>query len=196
MKNIFLAMSGLLFMTIACKTPRNGPNTGNIPETAKKKAFIPHAVGSFWVYETIQHLKNGSDESSIDTIKVVEHQQREDGLLVVLNQGKWVAKKNSDSIYVYCQGRGGGGFIMPLYQRSEQTSTYSTCMGDVMFEMTAKKLVNEVEVKGKSYKNCYEFSMNSEQKTIVADGIGVIKKMYYDGDRLMSEQVLLNYSVK
>lgn len=191
-KTVLVLICSLFFVLLSCKTPQ--PHNNNAQPT--KKAFIPYSVGTFWVYESIDH-QNAGIAPFVDTLRVLRHEQTANGLKVDLNQGKWVAKAGGDSIYILCQTRGGGGFEMPLYHRSESESTYSSCKGDVMIQVIASKLAEPQVVKGKTYKNCYQFDLKPYERVIVADGVGVIKREYFDlNKKLMTEQLLVNYTIK
>jgi hypothetical protein len=169
---------------VACKTGKNSQQ----PDNGDKKAFIPQSIGNYWVYQ--------STTGDIDTLKILSHEKTAEGLKVNLNSEKWLIKAGGDSIFVRCNTRGGGEFVMPLYIRSMQESTYNSCLGDVLIEVNASKLAEAQTVKGKTYKNCYLFELKPYTKVIVADGIGVIKYTYLDLDgKIQSERLLTSYKL-
>jgi len=170
---------------IACKTGKNLQQ----PTNSDKKPFIPQTIGNYWVYES-------TIEQYIDTLKILSHEKTAAGLKVNLNSEKWLVKAGVDSIFVRCNTRGGGEFVMPLYIRSAQESSYNTCLGDILTEVKGSKLAEAQTVKGKTYKNCYLFEIKPYTKVIVADGIGVIKYTYLDLDgKIQSERLLTTYKL-
>ena len=196
-KLALITLFALFTVLMACKSTKSnsGSNTGTTT-TIDKKAFIPHSVGTFWVYEYVDH-QNPEGTVFVDTLKVMAHEKSEEGLKIILNQAKWIVKGGGDSIFVYCQGRGGGGFAMPMFHRTITATTYGSCKGDVVMQVTVSKLYEPVIVKGRTYKNCYQYDMKPYEKIIVAEGVGVIKKEFYGvNNKLATEQLLINHAVK
>lgn len=199
MKKYFLIGVGSLLLFVACKTAKNKGTTNSNsnhqePAPTISKAFIPHSPGSYWAYENTNY-KSGQS-SSMDTLKVLSSEQTPEGIKVDLNHARWMVKAKGDSIWVRCRGRGGGEFLQPLYHRTEGEGTFSTCKGDVLFQASVSKLKNPMEVNGKSYNNCYRYQITANEVVFVADGIGIIRREYYDiNQKLYLESNLLNYFI-
>ncbi len=174
----------LLLIFGACKSAKHC-------QTSKAdcgKTLIPYEVGNYWVYKSVEL-------NQIDTLRVISHQKSEDGLKVDLNFEKWLIK--GDTIFVRCQSRGAAEFTMPLYIRPDKTSSYTTCMGDVVMEVKASKIAEDQKVNGKTYKNCYLFEILPYRKVIIADGIGIIRSTYQDAEgKEQMEAILLDYKLK
>ncbi len=190
---MFILLACLILSLSTCKTKQ----THSTLKPVNQQAIIPYQVGNYWIYQPIAHLKKPAIDYPNDTLLVLSHEQSAEGLKVNLNTAKWLVKANGDSIFVRCQGRGGGEFVMPLYHRTSNTATFSTCLGDVMIDAKVQKLKDPVQVQGKSYKNCYRFEITPNEIFFLADGIGVIKWEYYNqSQELMHERVLIDYQIK
>lgn len=188
---------GLLLFFTACKTTQNNNSNGSSGDnqSSKSSAIIPYDMGNYWVYKYVFHLNE--NKAKPDTLKVLRHNKTAEGLNVDLNTQKWLVKAKGDSIFVRCQGRGGGEFSMPLYHRTEKSSQFSTCKGDVMMQAKVEKIAEPMEVNGKSYKNIYRFEITPQEIFYLSDGIGVIKWEYYNvQNKLMTERILIDYELK
>jgi hypothetical protein len=198
MKYFFYCCIFLSVGLTACKTAQNNNNSnGNNGEdpAPTKTAIIPYDIGNYWVYKYVFHLNENSAKP--DTLKVLRHEQTAEGLKVDLNTQKWMVKAKGDSIFVRCQGRGGGEFVQPLYHRTEKSSEFSTCKGDVIMRARVEKLAEPMEVNGKSYEKVYRFELTPQEIFYLADGIGVIKWEYYNvQNKLMTERILMEYKFK
>lgn len=199
-KTIFalLLLGGLSFT--ACKTIQNNNNSnGNNGEgqPSKSTAIIPYDMGNYWVYKYVYHLQKPNQAIAPDTLKVLRHNKTDEGLKVDLNTQKWLVKAKGDSIFVRCQGRGGGEFSQPLYHRTDKSSQFSTCKGDVMMQAKVEKLAEPMEVNGKSYKNIYRFEITPQEIFYLSDGVGIIKWEYYNLQKqLRLERILIDYKLK
>lgn len=188
---------GLLLFFTACKTTQNNNSNGNSGDnqSSKSSAIIPYDMGNYWVYKYVFHLNE--NKAKPDTLKVLRHNKTAEGLKVDLNTQKWLVKAKGDSIFVRCQGRGGGEFSRPLYHRTDKSAQFSTCKGDVMMQAKVEKLAEPMEVNGKSYKNIYRFEITPQEIFYLSDGIGIIKWEYYNLQKqLRLERLLIDYKLK
>jgi hypothetical protein len=179
-----ICLFALLLIFGACKSSKHCQKSKAI----SSKTLIPYEIGNYWVYKSVEL-------NQIDTLKVVSHQQSDEGLKVDLNFEKWLIK--GDTIFVRCQSRGAAEFSMPLYLKTDKGSSYTTCMGDVVMEVKASKLKEDQNVNGKTYTNCYLFEILPYRKVIIADGIGIIRSTYQDAEgKEQMEAILLDYKLK
>jgi hypothetical protein len=179
---LFVILAASFF--ISCKTNKNCQNN---PSASEKKGFIPYEVGSFWVYE--------STDKYIDTLKVISHEKTEKGIKVELNTEKWLIV-SEDSVFVRCNTRGGGEFTMPLYIKIKDKAEYSTCLGDVVTQVNAQKLLGPQVINDVAYIDCTEYFIRPYTKVIVADRVGPVKFTYLDIDgTVKSERILKAFKI-
>jgi hypothetical protein len=163
---------------------RRGKDNRNL---AEKSNFVPYGQGSYWVYK--------ETEGYVDTLKVLKLENTYEGIKVDLNSQKWLVK-SPDSIFIRCQGRGVGEFSMPLFIKTKENITYITCLGDVVTEVVAQRLLGPQVVNEKAYINCTEYFIKPYTKIIVADKVGPIKYIYLDLDgEIKSERNLIDFKV-
>jgi hypothetical protein len=176
----------IILTTMAC---RRGKENRNL---AEKTNFVPYGPGSYWVFK--------ETDGYIDTLKILKLENTSEGVKVDLNTQKWLVK-SPDSIFVRCQTRGripseGAEFIMPLFIKTKDNIIYNTCLGDVVTEVVAQRLLAPQVVNEKAYIDCTEYFIKPYTKIIVADKVGPIKYIYLDLDgEIKSERNLIDFKV-
>jgi hypothetical protein len=177
----------IVIISIACR--RSNENK-TLPE---KSSFVPYGQGTYWVFK--------DSEGYVDTLKVMKLENTNEGIKVDLNSQKWLVKSN-DSIFVRCQTRGGripsegAEFVMPLFIKTKDNIIYNTCLGDVVTEVVAQRLMGPQVVNEKAYIDCTEYFIKPYTKIIVADKVGPIKYTYLDlGGEIKSERNLIDFKV-
>jgi hypothetical protein len=187
--------SNLIFLSLmllfGCKSTQKSSSAemNQTEMNVTKIDFIPTNTGNYWVYQSLE-------TTEIDTVFVLSKEKTEKGFKVDLTDSKWLIP-HADSIFIRCQGRGGGEFTMPLFLDGNEPATYSTCQGDVVMEVRRTKLSEPQTVQGKTYRDCFLFEILPYRKVYVAKGIGVIRQIYTDLDgTLRFERQLVNHHIK
>ena len=176
----------LVFLFGACHTPKE------LPEQASPKAsFVPNQKGTVWTYRYTFH--NQEKEPIEQKLELLQTEQKADGLYLDLNQAKWLLR--NDTLFVRCQGRGGGEFHAPLYLPTTDSCSYNTCKGDVFMQVEAKRLPPK-EILGKHYEDRFSYQIGPYERVEYARGLGVTLHQYFGmGQKLDTQMELIGFQL-
>ncbi len=193
-------LSILLLFFFACKSTKktdtlNNPDEPSFTVRSNAETVIPLQVGNYWVYE----YKNYNEKANgqLDTVKVIKVTKHGDVTDYELsNYNIWAVKDGI--IHRRCWGRSPdrsieNSFIKPLYFRTTTREEFDECRGDMILRSTINPLKEGYDLNGLKVYNCYEITQQtSDNKVIIADGIGIVKEAYYDhNNKLVGEKILV-----
>jgi hypothetical protein len=144
----------------------NGQNINN-----RSSQFIPLEIGNYWVYSSSEYPHRS------DTIKITREKIIGSETGYYYNGNLWLER--NDTLFEFQSQRNGYEFPTVQYFPSDKTITYQIVVGgDVLSHRTVTKLRSSYKVKGKEYKNCYEFTQKMDggnEVIIISYGIGIIE---------------------
>jgi len=195
----------LIFFFFACKSTK-GPDSTNTDDPSSdtpsftvrsnSETVIPLQMGNYWVYKYTNYNETVKKDQ-LDTIKVDRVTDHGDVMDYQLsNYNVWAVKNGI--IHRRCWGRTPNrnienSFIKPLYFRTEKAEMFDECRGDMILRSKITPLKEGYDLFGLQINNCYEITQqSSNNKTIIADGIGIVKEEYYDHEnKLVGEKILV-----
>ncbi|EJF53612.1 hypothetical protein SapgrDRAFT_1920 [Saprospira grandis DSM 2844] len=176
----------LALLLSACQANKKLPS-----QTPQKTAFVPSQKGTVWTYRYTFH--NQEKEPIEQKLELLQTEQKADGLYLDLNQAKWMLR--NDSLFVRCQGRGGGEFLAPLYLPTADSCTYNTCKGDVFMQVEAKRLPPK-EILGKRYEDRFSYQIGPYERVEYARGLGLTLHQYFGiGQKLETQMELIDFQL-
>jgi len=159
----------IIFVTVGFNT---------FAQTEKHIAFIPLAIGNYWIYSTT------SKSHPFDTLRIVGIKVIDGDSAFLFDNGSLMFERN-DSVFDYQSQWESGLFKCFQYFPSDKELYYSIFVGgDVIIGRAVSKIQGQYKLNGIEYSNCYKFLdgyQGVSNNEIICRGIGIIRTEREDG---------------